>query len=161
MFRAAPQVDPHGETSGKDERALGRNFLPGAAVWGRFLFLHLTADDRSDGVRCILLHLRCGSVKPAEWYPRVPERVFTSTPFFRDSVAKRCRISWNRTCSAPIAFRILLCVRRKASGSYIVPVFAMGTCMNYLGAFCVPQSEAPPPVEELPASVRSSASSVD
>lgn len=60
MFRAAPQVDPHGETSGKDERALGRNFLPGAAVGGRFLFLHLTADDRSDGVRCILLHLRCG-----------------------------------------------------------------------------------------------------
>ena len=58
-FWADPQVDPHGKTTRKDERAPGRIFLPGAAYLGPSL-LHLATDDRSDGIRRILLHLRCG-----------------------------------------------------------------------------------------------------
>ena len=58
-FWADPQVDPHGKTTRKDERAPGRIFPPGAAIWRFLPFSHLTADDRSYGVRRILLHLRC------------------------------------------------------------------------------------------------------
>ncbi len=59
VFWSDPQVDPHEETTRKDERVPGRNFCP-VLLFGTLPFSHLTADHRSDGVCRILLHLCCG-----------------------------------------------------------------------------------------------------
>ena len=55
--------------------------------------------------------------------------------FFVVCLTYGCLRSWNRLCSVPMAFKILSCVRRKASGSYMVPVLGDGNRYGLRGCF--------------------------
>ena len=76
------------ESTGQEFSCLALCFLP--------YLPHLLADDPTDGVRGVLFHLGHGvgvgvqgEASRVVW-PKAPDSVFTSTPLFRDSVAKVC-----------------------------------------------------------------------
>ena len=65
------------------------------------MFLQGSADDCADGVRRVLLHLRCGVGVGIEGeacgaVAQGSGKGFTSTLFLRDRVSKRCLMLENR-----------------------------------------------------------------
>ena len=129
--------------TGKGAESTGQG-QTGIFLSGPVFLPHLLADDPADGVGGILLHLRRGVGVGVQCETRrvVAQRAgqrFHVHPAFQrqrgEGVAKVWRKSWNRMCSAPMAFRILSWVRRKASGSYIFPVLGDGNRYWLRGCF--------------------------
>ena len=105
-------------------------------VWSCFLS-HLLADDAADGVGSVLFHLGCGVGVGVQ---REPCRIVTQRAGQRFHVHPafqgQCGEGVSEImCFAPMAFKILSCVRRKASGSYMVPVLGDGNRYGLRGCF--------------------------
>ena len=76
---------------------------------GRFFCLQCCRQDPFHGFCCLLLGCYCDmgiSVQgePALKYPSIPDTTLVSTPFWKASVAKVCRRSWNLTRGSPARF---------------------------------------------------------
>ena len=125
-FSLDPNRDPKAERSGKHRRGAdgiirpSRTIFVGYMVWlmDRCRWCRRRSASSPPWRGC-----RCCAVKPALVVPqRAGQRLHIHAVLQRQAW-RRCALrSWNRMCSAPMAFRIFSWVCRKESGSNMVPV---------------------------------------
>ena len=82
---------------------------PDFSAFGEDFCLQCCRQDPFHGFCCLLLGCCCDmgiSVQgePALKYPSIPDTTLVSTPFWKASVAKVCRRSWNLTRGSPARF---------------------------------------------------------
>ena len=103
-------VDPNRDPYGSKNAPGGGNTASGLFRFrGRFFCLQCCRQDPFHGFCCLLLGCYCDmgiSVQgePALKYPSIPDTTLVSTPFWKASVAKVCRRSWNLTRGSPARF---------------------------------------------------------
>ena len=102
--------DPNHDPDGSKNAPGGGNTASGLFRFrGRFFCLQCCRQDPFHGFCCLLLGCYCDmgiSVQgePALKYPSIPDTTLVSTPFWKASVAKVCRRSWNLTRGSPARF---------------------------------------------------------
>ena len=105
-----PETDPNHDPDGSKNAPGGGNTASGLFRFrGRFFCLQCCRQDPFHGFCCLLLGCYCDmgiSVQgePALKYPSIPDTTLVSTPFWKASVAKVCRRSWNLTRGSPARF---------------------------------------------------------